>query len=92
MKYVIGSKNTHDGVKIVFPNSISPLNPKPPKYSSSQTNAMFHKIKKGSSIYRRILDRDLDFITTSRQKSWRKSTGDNTVEMETIRNTFKSIN
>ena len=63
MKYVIGSHRTHDGVKIIFPNSIPLLNPKPPKYSSSQTNAMFHKIKKGSSIYRRILARDLDFIT-----------------------------
>jgi hypothetical protein len=92
MKYVIGSQKTHDGVKIIFPNSIPLLNPKPPKYSSSQTNAKFHKIKKGSSIYRRILYRDLDLITSTRQKSWRKTTRDHTVEMETIRNTFKSIN
>ena len=28
MKYVIGSKSIHDGVKIVFPNSIPLLNPK----------------------------------------------------------------
>jgi hypothetical protein len=79
MKYVIGSQKTHDGVKIIFPNFISLLNPKPPKYSSSQTNAKFHKTKKGSSINRKILDRDLDFITASRQKSWRKTTGDCTV-------------
>ena len=31
-------------------------------------------------------------MTASRLKSWRKATGDNTVEMETVRNTFKSIN
>ena len=53
---------------------------------------MFHITKKGSSMYRKILDRDLNFITASRLKSKRKTTGDFTVEMETIRNTFKSIN
>ena len=84
-------RETLDGVKIIFPNSIPLLNPKPPKYSSSQTNALFHKTKKGSSMYRKILDRDLDFITASRLKSWRKTTGDPTLELETIRNTFKSI-
>ena len=80
-----------DGVKIIFPNSIPLLNPKPPKYSSRQTHALFPKTKKGSSIYRKILDRDLEFKTT-RLKSWRKTTGDTTVEMKTVRNTFKSIN
>ena len=49
---------------------------------------MFHKIKKGSSIYRRILD----FIKALRQKSWRKTKENFTVELETFRNTFKSIN
>ena len=43
-------------------------------------------------MYRKILDRDLDFMTASRLKSWRKTTGTNTVEMDTVRNTFKSIN
>ena len=43
-------------------------------------------------MYRKILDRDIDFMTASRLKSWRKTTGTNTVEMDTVRNTFKSIN
>ena len=43
-------------------------------------------------MYRKVLDRDLDFMTASRLKSWRKTTGDNSVEMESIRNTSKSIN
>ena len=43
-------------------------------------------------MYRKILARDLDFMTVSCLKSWRKTTGDTIVEMETVRNTFKSIN
>ena len=43
-------------------------------------------------MYRKILDRDMDFMTASRLKSWRKTIGDTTVEMETVRNPFKSIN
>ena len=89
MRYVIGRQKTLDGVKIIFPNSIPLLNPKPPNQS---TNALFQKIKKGSSMYRKILDRDLHFMTASSLKSCRKTTGANTVEMDTLRNTLKSIN
>ena len=77
---------------MIFPDTIPLLNPKPPKFSSSQTHALFHKIKKGSSPYRKVLDRNIDFLTTTRLVAWRKATGDNTVIIETMRNTFKLTN
>ena len=50
LRYVIGHRQIYDGVKIIFPNSIPLLNPKPPKYSTSQTYALFKKTRKGSSM------------------------------------------
>jgi hypothetical protein len=81
-----------DNRNVIFLDTIPLLNPKPPKFSSSQTHALFHKIKKGSSPYRKVLDRNIDFITPKRLAAWRKVTGDNTVSEEALRKNFKLTN
>jgi hypothetical protein len=69
LKYVIITRNVFDNRNVIFSDTIPLLNPKPPKFSSSQTHALFHKIKKGSSPYRKVLDRNIDFITPKRLAS-----------------------
>jgi hypothetical protein len=66
LKYGINTRNIFDNRNVIFPDTIPLLNPKPPKFPSSQTYALFHKIKKGSNAYRKVLDRNIDFITPKR--------------------------
>ena len=90
--WICDQHQEHLWQQIIFPDTIPLLNPKPPKFSSSQTYALFHKIKKGSNAYRKVLDRDIDFINYKRLKAWRNATGDNNVNEDSLRNTFKLAN
>ena len=92
LKFVTNPRETFENTKVIFPNTLPLLNPKPPKYSSSQTNSFFHKIKKGSSPYRKILDRGISFINSARISAWKKATGLAEVSKETLEKTFKLIN
>jgi hypothetical protein len=83
LKYVINTRNIIDNMNVIFADTIPLLNPKSPKFSSSQTHTLFHKIKKGSSPYRKVLGRNIDFLTTTRLVAWRKATGDNNLNIQT---------
>ena len=89
---VTNPRETFENTKVICQNTLPLLKQKPPKFSSSQTYSFFNKIKKGSSLYRKILDRGLDFITNARITSWKKVTGLTEISKETLEKTFKFIN
>ena len=92
LKYIIKNTASHDGVKVTFPNSVPLLNPRPPKHSSSNTLELYKRTKKGSKAYRRILDRDINFITNTRVNSWKKTLNWQGVTKDLLNKTFKGIN
>ena len=92
LKYVVGQRDSYNSIRRVFPSTIPLYNPNPPKFTADTTITLFNKIKKGSSMYRKVLDRNLDFVTASRVDSWKKTTGEDNISPETIRKSFKAAN
>ena len=48
LKYVLGYGTHYDGIKRNFGDTAPLMNPKPPKYSSSNITNLMEKTKKGS--------------------------------------------
>ena len=65
------------------------MNPKPPKYSSSNITNLMEKIKKGSRSFRKVIEKDQDFLDLASMKRWKKTLKDDDLDQETIRNCFK---
>ena len=73
LKYVIKNSGVRDGRKVTFQNSVPLKNPKPPKYSHSDTFSLFMNSRSGSKPFRRILDKEIDFVDKQRVNSWKKT-------------------
>ena len=89
MKFILGNRETMEGINLVFPMTLPTLNPNPPKNSSSTLKTLASKIQKGSQKYRQILTKDTDFITTNRLESWREALENENITTEHLRNAFK---
>ena len=92
MKFVIKNTSKHEGENVKYPNCIPLNHPKPPKFSHSNTLSLYQKSKSGSKAFRRILDKNINFIDNRRVTSWRKALNTEDISEEQIRNTFKSLN
>jgi hypothetical protein len=68
------------------------MSSRPPKHSSSNTLDLYKNTKKGSKAYRRILDRDINFINNNRVNSWKKTLNWAGVTKDLLKKTFKGIN
>ena len=79
----------HDGVKRPFGNIAPLMNPRQPKYTSSNINNLMEKIKKGTPKFRKTLEKEQDFINNASMNKWKKTLQDENLDQESIRNCFK---
>ena len=82
----------HDSRKVTFPNSVPLNNPKPPKYYHSNTFSLYMNSRSESKPFRRILDREINFVDKKRGNSWKKTLNSPDIDKYLVKNTFKGIN
>ena len=64
-KYILGQGSHRDRIKRVFGDTAPLIYPTQPRYSSSNIINLLGKIKKGSQKFRKVLNKNQDFITNS---------------------------
>ena len=89
-KYILGQGSHRDRIKRVFGDTAPLIYPTQPRYSSSNISNLLGKIKKGSQKFRKVLNKNQDFINNSKIE-WKKTLECNELEEETLRNAFKMI-
>ena len=92
LKFVIKNTEKHENKLVQYPNSVPLNNPKPPKFSHSNTLSLYTNSKSGSKPYRRILDRKINFVDNRRVNAWRKALNSPDIDEAMVKNTFKGIN
>ena len=89
MKFILGMRDSMEGINIAYPMTIPAITSNPAKYSSSTMSTLTKKIANGSQKFRLILTRDSDFLTPAKVESWKLSLENENITAEEVRHAFK---
>ena len=87
--YICGLGIKFNGQKRVFPNTAPLLNRNPPLYSHPTITSLILKLKKGSRIFLKCLNRSADFLTENHLESWQRLMEDPSITKDDLRRAYK---
>ena len=87
--YICGLGIKFNGQKRVFPNTAPLLNRNPPLYSHPSITSLIFKLKKGSRIFLKCLNRSADFLTENHLESWQRLMEDPSITKDDLRRAYK---
>ena len=87
--YICGIGKKFNGQERIFPDTAPLLVRNPPLQSHPSITSLILKIKKGSRLYLKCLNRSSDFLTANHLESWQRLMEDPSITKDDLRRAYK---